>query len=56
MGDSESFFPLQKLVIGPSMALFGRTQYNKANKGNVDSRDFPEALLVRDISFMLCPK
>ena len=56
MGDSESFFPLQKLVIGPSMALFGRTQYNKANKGNVDSRDFPEALLVRDISFMLCPE
>ena len=40
MGDSESSFPLQRLVVGPSiaMALFGRAQYNKAIKGNVYSR------------------
>ena len=58
MGDSESSFPLQRLVIGPSiaMALFGRAQYNKSIKGNVYSRDIPEALLVRDISFMLSPE
>lgn len=35
------------------MALFGRAQYNKTIKGNVYSRDFPEAVLVRDVSFML---
>ena len=56
MGDSESSFPLQRLVIGPSMALFGRAQYSKAIKGNVYSRDIPEALLVRDVSFMFSPE
>ena len=29
------------------MALFGRAQYNTAIKGNVYSRDFPEAVLFR---------
>ena len=53
MGDNESSFPLQRLVVRPSMALFGRAQYNKTIKGNVYSRDFPEAVLVRDVSFML---
>ena len=47
MGDSESSFPVLWLVIGPSMALFGRAQYNKAIKGNFYSRDFREAVLFR---------
>ena len=38
------------------MALFGRAQYNKTIKGNVYSRDFPEAVLVTDVSCMLSPE
>ena len=52
----KSFFPVRGLVIGPSLALFCRAQYNKAIKGNVYSRDFPEAVLVTDVSCMLSPE
>ena len=55
MGTRENFFPVQGLVIGPSMALFCRAQYNKTIKGNVYSR-FLEAVLVTDVSCMLSPK
>ena len=53
MGTRENFFPVQGLVIGPSMALFCRAQYNKTIKVNVYSRDFPDAVLVTDASCML---
>ena len=51
----KSFFPVRGLVIGPSLALFCRAQYNKAIKGNVYSR-FLEAVLVTDVSCMLSPE
>ena len=50
MGDNESSFPVQGLIIGPSMALFDRAQYG--HEGRFCSRDFIELFILNYFLFV----
>ena len=52
MGDNESSFPVQGLIIGPSMALFDRAQYG--HEGRFCSRDFIELFILKLFFVRIC--